>query len=466
MSRFRAALVAFVALFSLIAAGCDWPMYAFGPEHTGNNPLETKISATTVSGLHEVWRRPLIPLTTGGSTPPVEVGGVLYAAAAGNEYTVQALDAAGTQNCSGVPLECTPLWTFATDGAASALGVADADATTATHNVVVVGIWTTEVEVFDAAGVNGCSGMPKVCAPLWKATGVTGQNIEVAGGYVYAPRSDHSIAVFDLAGVNGCAGLPKMCSPLWTVPGDTAAISHGVLYTTHNPPNTSEFDVLAFDAAGISGCSGSPKTCTPLWTGKGPSDILFNSFTRPTVANGRVFVGTEFKTGGFAAGGLVGFDAAGVTGCSGSPKVCMPTWRAPTSAVDYPPAIAGNTLFVTNWRWVNQTLSPQMLAFDIGACTNTNPQSLCSPKWSADISAVPQGYAVANGLLYVSTSFDKRLAAYDANGTLNCTGVPTQCTPLWSVTTNPGAIPTGPVIANGTLYFGTYGEDGLYAYKP
>ena len=29
MSRFRAALVVFVALFSLIAAGCDWPMYAF-----------------------------------------------------------------------------------------------------------------------------------------------------------------------------------------------------------------------------------------------------------------------------------------------------------------------------------------------------------------------------------------------------------------------------------------------------
>ncbi len=112
---------------------------------------------------------------------------------------------------------------------------------------------------------------------------------------------------------------------------------------------------------------------------------------------------------GSTDGDLYATDAAGVTGCSGSPKVCAPLWTAPTGgAITSSPAVGGSTVFVG------------------------------------------------------SAGHD--LAAFDAAGTASCTGATRVCSPLWSATTG-GAIDGSPAIALGSVYVGS--RDGsLHAYRP
>jgi hypothetical protein len=114
-----------------------------------------------------------------------------------------------------------------------------------------------------------------------------------------------------------------------------------------------------FDANGVTDCGGTPITCAPVWTGGGPTLLP------PLVANGVAFSGfstgnpfgafelgaSEWlsSTGGkpVAVGGSVvfavgatqveAFDAAGNTGCAGSPKTCGPLWSVPGTG-----AIVGN----------------------------------------------------------------------------------------------------------------------------
>ena len=122
----------------------------------------------------------------------------------------------------------------------------------------------------------------------------------------------------------------------------------------------------------------------------------------PAVANGVVYVGST-------DGDLYATDAAGVTGCSGSPKVCAPLWTASTGgAITSSPAVGNSTVFVG--------------------------------------------------------SADNDLYAFDAAGTASCTGTPSVCTPLWSATTG-GAVDGSPSIALGGVYVGS--RDGsLHAYRP
>jgi outer membrane protein assembly factor BamB len=98
---------------------------------------------------------------------------------------------------------------------------------------------------------------------------------------------------------------------------------------------------------------------------------------RPAVANGVMFVGSH-------AGNIVALDANGVENCSGTPKTCAPLWTGLTGgAVDF-----------------------------------------SSP-------------AVDNGVVYVGAE-DGKLYAFDANGSTNCSGVPTTCEPLWTAQTGNG----------------------------
>jgi len=70
----------------------------------------------------------------------------------------------------------------------------------------------------------------------------------------------------------------------------------------------------------VTGCSDTPgsitrKTCTPLWSARSAGGM----HATPAVANGVLYVGTIW-------GELDAFDAAGATGCSGTPRTCMPLW--------------------------------------------------------------------------------------------------------------------------------------------
>ena len=79
------------------------------------------------------------------------------------------------------------------------------------------------------------------------------------------------------------------------------------------------------------------KTCAPLWTAATGSEIE----ATPAVVNGVVYVGAIDGT-------LFGFDAAGSTGCSGTPvKTCAPLWKAATgSPLSGSPAVANGVVYV------------------------------------------------------------------------------------------------------------------------
>jgi hypothetical protein len=57
-------------------------------------------------------------------------------------------------------------------------------------------------------------------------------------------------------------------------------------------------------------------TGAPLWTAAAPYER-----SSPAVANGLVFAASPL--------GLRAYDAKGLTGCAGTPKVCSPLWTGP-----------------------------------------------------------------------------------------------------------------------------------------
>jgi hypothetical protein len=147
---------------------------------------------------------------------------------------------------------------------------------------------------FDAGGVTNCSGT--VCSPLWSATLTDppeGSSPAVGNGIVYAAGAE--VEAFDAAGKTDCAGAPKVCMPMWTyhdgVLGSSPVLANGLVYvgSTSNADGT-QFGVVAFDAGGVNGCTGAPKVCTALWTGATGTPVAGT----PAIANGRVYAGDGF----------------------------------------------------------------------------------------------------------------------------------------------------------------------------
>ncbi|HJV08035.1 MAG TPA: PQQ-binding-like beta-propeller repeat protein, partial [Acidimicrobiales bacterium] len=162
------------------AATGDWPQFRADPPHTGFNASETVISTANVASLAQRWTA-----TTGGDvtfSSPAVANGVVYVGS--NDHKLYAFDAAGTTNCSGTPIACSPLWTATTGGQLpSSPAVA--------HGVVYVGSLDGKLYAFDAA-----SG-----ALLWAAT--TGSAVASspteANGVVYVGSDDGKLYAFDAA---------------------------------------------------------------------------------------------------------------------------------------------------------------------------------------------------------------------------------------------------------------------------
>jgi outer membrane protein assembly factor BamB len=110
---------------------------------------------------------------------------------------------------------------------------------------------------------------------------------------------------------------------------------------------------------------------------------------------------------------------------------------------------------------VQVTTRYTLSAFDFAACHTTS--ATCSPLWKVMLAARPEGLAIANGLVYVSTGSDQRIAAYDATGVNGCSGTPRVCAPSWSTTLR--GSPTSPIVANGVVFVGTRVDNVLHALK-
>lgn len=438
----------FLALLGLLAlpAGAvtgpaEWPQFRAGPTHPGSD-VPSVITPANVSRLAPFWNAEV----AGTALSPVAVGDVVYIGSADQKlHAFPAGAECAVPRLPNVP-SCRALWTALTGGAIeSSPAVAG--------GVIYVGSLDHSLYAFDAAGVQGCSGLPKTCDPLWTAG--TGDAISsspaVAGGRVYVGSDDDKLYAFDAAGTTGCGGTPKVCEPLWTATtgGDvfsSPAVSGGVVYV-----GSGDGKVYAFDAAGVTNCAGTPTTCEPLWTATTGGAVL----SSPSVVDGVVHVGSQ-------DGKLYAFDAAGATSCSGTPKTCAPLWTAATGGlIISSPAVAGGVVYVGSF-------DKKLHAFDAAGVTNcAGTPKACTPLWTAAIETldgVISSPSVANGLVFVGGGLGTdNLYAFDAAGVTNCSGTPKTCAPAWTGETG-SSIRSSPAVAGSNVYVGADGR-GLLAFS-
>ena len=306
---------------------------------------------------------------------------------------------------------------------------------------------------FDAAGNTGCGGVPKTCAPLWSAPGQAGRLL-VDHGMVFALTTDPTttdIVGYDLTGSNGCSGSPKVCAPVWhgTVSGcgfafrcgATGALmaANGRLYvqvTTVGQEADFQPGQAWFDEKGVTGCSGSPPHCIGAIGSGGLVAI------GPVGAHGSIV--STYQTFGndpllqSSAAIVVVTDPSSNLLWDQAVQVAPPGNRTLTTIGK--PAAEGSTVFLPTGSGV------QAWAVDQSpTCTLTNATP-CQPLWRTVGPATE--LSVANGVLY-----DDAGRAYDASGSVNCSGTPKICAPIAQVgPTARNATSTETEIVNGWVY--------------
>jgi outer membrane protein assembly factor BamB len=280
------------------------------------------------------------------------------------------------------------------------------------------------------------------------SSNVGGSSPVVANGIVYI-GSGADLFAFDATGSRRCSPAPKSCVPLWRgttgVATSTPAVANGVVYVLSDVAVGSGTGRLyAFDAAGTTGCSGSPsaKTCTPLWT----ATTAGGGGQAPVFANGVVYVGS-------GDGNLYAFDASGTTNCSGTPKTCAPLWTGPTGGVVHgPPAVTNGVVYLGS-----EFLGGTLVAFDASGTTNcSGTPKTCDPLWTGFPGDTPP--AVVNGLVYIGSEASGDVSAFDARGITGCFGTPKTCEPLWTTTLG-GRIFASTAVAHGVVYTAPNGLD-------
>jgi hypothetical protein len=399
----------------------NWPQLRFGVTGTGYNPYENVLTPSNVGNLTQAWAEPNGPLA---NTPPALYNGVLYTGT-GSPYSSLAAFSPSTGAL---------LWTGAGGGADHAPAVANGVA-------YIAGSSTLYAYAAKASSVN-CSGTPQVCQPLWTAD-IGGLDSlgspTVSGGVVYI-GAGYEFYAFN---AKGCGAAT--CQPLWItanfnccespIGGATAAVANGVVY------GAGIDGIWAYSANGTTDCSGTPKICSPLWHG---SDGSGSGATGVAVANGVVYASVNSGYGAIYAFSAKGCGAA----------TCGPLWHYTSStAVGFSsPAVAGGKIYINGNDGALRVFSTSG-----------------TPLWTAP---APDGYtgdgsapAVADGVVYAGYRDD--LEASSASGTVNCSGTPLVCSPLWNQTGPNGFYGAwdAPVVANGVLYAAEGNGTPFSAYK-
>src|SRR5262249_30297785 len=157
-------------------------------------------------------------------------------------------------------------------GIASAGFATDAPPTVSGGRVYVLGVFccgggqsSSALSQFDAAGKQGCAGVPTTCQPLGKAGTSSGgmsfarSPIAIAGGVAYAVDLGLSAFATNTLDKLWGAGRPAVFGT--QVPVSPPSIANGVLYTVgifvvSVSPQDYRLEPLAYDASGQTGCSG------------------------------------------------------------------------------------------------------------------------------------------------------------------------------------------------------------------
>jgi outer membrane protein assembly factor BamB len=370
-----------------------------GPERNGYNSRDTILDAGNVGDLQPAWE---VIVGREVSEPTISHSVVYFGSA---EFKLYALDAfTGALH-----------WSATTGGQFVSSATIEGDYVYAVSS-------DERLYVYDRTGVQGCAGAPKMCEPLWTAPAGPGfaQDVSpvVTGGVVYVPYHEFLYG-YDAAGVKGCSGSPKTCAPQWEAhcadgvfcsPFSAAAVANGTVYVGSLEDFEETGRVTAFDATGVAGCSsdpgGGPTICMPLWSARIGGAVL----RAPAVANGVVYTIDEASEDP-DLDTLRAFDAAGVNNCTGVPKRCSPLWQALIGdSYQGAPAVANNVVYVANVS--------TLFAFDTSG----------TPLWTADGNFVGAP-GISNGVVFVGGD---GVQAFDAVGEANCAGTPKRCSPLWS----------------------------------
>lgn len=285
-----------------------------------------------------------------------------------------AYDAAGEIGCSGIPKTCTPVVattvgteagvpvagddgiylnaaTFANGGFTHVLDAFDHNgvlrwsaplgsgpepeyvAPASAHGTVYAVSRTLQgqsVAAFDAAGINGCSGSPDQCLPLWTTDAVgSGINqIAVRAGWLY--RGDTTVSVFDAAGVKRCTA--GVCAPWWrTSTGGRFAVTTDTLVVAGN------VSLAGYPLTGTA-CPGSLLLCLATWIGIYPDSRSGGGYA-PTVAGDVAYVSLQ--------DGIVAFSAHGDTSCTAATtRICSPLMSVPFSYAPRAPVVVGALAYV------------------------------------------------------------------------------------------------------------------------
>ena len=304
---------------------------------------------------------------------------------------------------------------------------------------------SSALEAFDATGQQNCSGTPKVCQPLWSASGSFGSPT-VTGTTVLVTAATE-VEAFSATGQTNCSGTPTVCAPLWTyspaqtglsgIEGTAVTISGNTAFVEVFSSNSSF--VAALDANGVTNCSGSPTTCAPLRLyvlnyAPGNGTVGY-----PMVLGSTLYVATGgIVQHGGSQGDIEAFDATGVDNCSSE---CHPIATANF-------AFAGGPL-VTGEGAVFASLS-NFNDFPFYAFSTNGLGQL----WTSSVQANP--VAVGGSVLYADgdSGGSDVVYAFDASGNAGCGGSPETCSPLWSA---PGS---NPIVADGRVYAGTANSSG------
>lgn len=412
-----------LAVVMVVAAGCGWARPRYDAGNTGANPTETSITAATVGSLSEQFRA---AASATNAVPKYVVSrGHLYLGGA----PARVVDAAGVSGCGGSPRTCAPQWTVTANDAPDVMG-----------STLYWGGNAT-----DADGVKGCTGTPRQCDVLWIDTGTGIPTGPVDAGTLHFTLGGYSIHNTESVYLYGHrspepSGCGFNCSSVWSTflgtgaPGGIVggpALGGSTVFVSYSPVGAPIGSLYAFDGTDATG----PQRWRAALPGVGSSFVA--------VAEGVVVTVVRTTTGSE----LVAYDAAGVTNCSGSPVVCLPLWTSAVwTGVGAPtaPAIANGTVFFG--------FGSQMAAYDIHGSTRCSGMpTVCSPMWTAGTGDGVTAPAVAGGLVFTSDR-NGRVAAYDAGGVANCSPSIRVCGPLW--TTDVG-VETGPVeVTGGRLYVG------------
>ncbi len=458
--RHAIAALGIVGVVLLLCTACQsWTQYMGNPALNGNDSGEAILAAGNVSRLHQVETFP-----AGGATAdvmsPVVSGSTLYAGSLDGHLIAASVD--GQTGCTGTPKVCQPLWT------ASVPGMDQASNPLVAGNVVYEtfsnsGGSSGELAAFDAAGTTNCSGTPKVCQPLWTANVISPFGVNLDGTTVFVnDLQGRSLDAFDATGTTGCSGSPKVCQPLWTAPFaslSVPSVADGRVYVVDNPL-AGGGQVAAFDEAGTTNCSGTPRVCQPLFT----VALETGSPGSVDVSGGVGYVETEtldLSPTITVPSRLVAFDATGVQGCTGDVTVpCNPLWTAPLGGAAWfnTPAVAGGRVYAPLSNASGQTVVD---VFDAAGSTGCSGSPVvCQPLMTTTpVSGLAEfgSPTVTNGLVF------EHGAAYDATGVQGCSGsAPVVCSPLWTTST-----PTpysSPAISLGTLFVGS-NDGSVHAYQ-